>query len=228
MLSIQFAIGEDAHDLAACAPWNCNIFKIGLRIVRQNHECGELVGIDEKRDALDVFLFGFRKVKRLHDDVLRRNVAHWHGFKETAGDICILEVALTVREIVRKVSVAPSCGLFPHAVSFFGMVIPSGEEMAEPVDASGEGLVAVAEPETHAAAPAPISLAVEGSDPPFGGDRGKHGYYTPPSTRFELYCPLPCRVRPREGDRMRLQPDSAHQFAFMSLFTVSALLLAPL
>ena len=58
MRSLQFTIGGDAHNLAACGPWNRHIFKIGLRMARQNHERGELVGIDEQRHTLDAFALG--------------------------------------------------------------------------------------------------------------------------------------------------------------------------
>jgi hypothetical protein len=98
----------------------------------------------------------------------------------------ILEVPFTVQEIVRKMSVAPSSDLFADVLSFFAMVIPIGKEVAKPLDTTGEVLVAVAESESDAATPAPVRLAVEGSNSSLGGDRGKHRYYTPPSPRFEL------------------------------------------
>jgi hypothetical protein len=118
----------------------------------------------------------------------------------------ILEVSLTAQEIVRKMSVAPSCDLFADALRVFRIFIPLGEESAEPLDATGEALLAVAESESDAAAPAPIRLAVEGSNPPLGGDRGEHRYYTPPSPRFEPYRALRSCIGPHEGDRVRLQP----------------------
>ena len=138
MLPFQFAIGEDAHDLAACAPRNRHIFQIGFGIVRQNHQRGELVRIDEQRDTLDVVVLRIGSIKRFHNDVLRRDVAHGQGFKEASGDMRILQVSLAVQEIVGKMSVAPSCDLFADAPSFFGMVIPIGEEMAEPLMPPGK------------------------------------------------------------------------------------------
>jgi len=65
MLAFQFAVGEDAHDLARCHPRNSHVFAVRFNVVRQNHKCGKLVGIDKQRDALDVFFFGIDQTERL-------------------------------------------------------------------------------------------------------------------------------------------------------------------
>src|ERR1019366_10359972 len=109
-----------------------------VRVVGQNHEGGKSLGIDEKCDALDVFLLGVGKVKRLHDDVLRRNVAHGNHSQEAFRSVGTLQVVLALLEIVRQSAAAPNVHLPADSPAFFGQLVAVGKEPAEAFYAAGK------------------------------------------------------------------------------------------
>jgi len=211
MFAFEFAVAEDPDYLAACGPRHGDVFKVGLQVVRQDDEGGELVRIDEESDALDIVLLGIGETKRFKNHELGGDVAHGKLLEEPASDICGFEVTLTVQEVVGHVPI-PSAYLFTDSAAFIGIFIAMGEEATEAVDATRERFVAVAEPQANPAAPATIGLAVECTDPTFLRDCSDERHYASPPACLELEHTFGGRIAPNESDGMVFETEGIDQF----------------
>ncbi len=211
MCAFQFTVAEDADDLAACCPGYRDVFEFGFEVVRQDDECGQLVGIDEERNALDIVFFGVGEGERFKNDVLRRDVAHGELFEEAASYVSGLEVALTVQKVVGHVSI-PSVNLFSDAAPLFRIVVAIGKKATETVDATRKGFVTVAKTEANTASPAPVSLSAKGANATFHRDCCNQGHHASPTSRLELERAFWRKIGPDESDRVVLNAEGIDQF----------------